>query len=357
MNFYYSISKLKQKLILKNFEILYRYNKINPPNFVVWDSTKKCNLDCIHCGSQRDSGKELNTKEVKDVIDQLVLFGVKNFQITGGEPLLRTDFIEILTYANKKGLNTSFASNGYYIDESKAKSISKANVSLIQISVDGPKDIHNSIRKNPKSFGKATNAIKLLKRYSDSKITVATTGMPQNIDTLVQLKDILVSLNIDFWDIGTVMPAGKAKDTPSLFLSKEQFDYLMNFIIDSKKEINIEIGENFPYLGKFDKKIRKNPKICPVGILSCCIGVDGHIRGCPDQPDTDSYREGNIRTETVEEIWKKGFRRYRKRSILKEDKRCSLCVYKNDCFGGCWVMRGSNLHCILNYTGHPPTNS
>ena len=349
MNFFYSLSKLKQKLFLKNFDILYRIGKINPPRFVVWDSTKRCNLDCIHCGSKGDYKKELNTQEIKDLLDQLVVFGVENFQITGGEPLLRDDFIELLIYANKKGLNTSFATNGYFIDKNKAKSISKANVSLIQISIDGTKNIHNSIRKDSKSFDNAINAIKLLKDYSDSKISVATTVMPQNIDRLAQLKMMLISLDIDFWNIGTIMPVGKAKDTPSLFLSKEQFSHLINFVIETKKHINIEIGENFPYLGNFDKKIRKNPKICPVGILSCCIGVDGYIRGCPDQPDTDFYREGHIQTESFEEIWINGFKRYRNRKILEEDKKCSACNHRTDCFGGCWVMREDNLQCILDY--------
>jgi len=350
MNFYYSISKLRQKLLLKNIEILYRRNKINPPNFVVWDSTKRCNLDCIHCGSQENQQKELNTKEIEDVLDQLASFGVRNFQITGGEPLLREDFIEVVNYAAKKGLNTSFASNGYYIDEDKVKSVSKANVSLIQISIDGIKEVHNSIRKNQESFDKAINAIELLKKHSDAKIGVSTVVMPQNIDTLGQLEGTLISLNIDFWNIGTVMPVGKAKDNTSLFLSKEQFSCLMRFIIDSKKAINIEIGENFPYLGKWEKAIRRTPKICPIGIFSCCIGVNGHIRGCPDQPDTDYYREGNIQTETFKEIWEKAFERYRNRDILREDKKCSVCNHKSNCFGGCWVMRENNLQCILSYT-------
>ncbi|MBU1063042.1 radical SAM protein [Patescibacteria group bacterium] len=349
MSFYYSLFKLKQELFLKNFGILFQLGKINSPTSVVWDSTRRCNLDCIHCGSQGNYEKELSLEEIINILGQLSLFGVKNFQITGGEPLLRADFIEVLAYANEKGLITSFATNGYYIDENKAKSISKANVSLIQISIDGTKDIHNSIRKNPKSFSKAVNAIKLLKSHSDSKISVATTVMPQNINSLAQLRGILISLDIDLWNIGTVMSVGKAKNNPSLFLSKEQFNRLINFIIDSKKEINIEIGENFPYLGKFDKKIRRTPKMCPIGILSCCIGVDGHVRGCPDQPDTDLYREGRIQTETFEEIWKKGFKRYRNRRIIEEDKKCFICNHRTDCWGGCWVMRENNSQCILDY--------
>jgi len=111
MSFYYSLFKLKQELFLKNFGILFQLGKINPPTSVVWDSTRRCNLDCIHCGSQGNYEKELNLEEIRNILGQLSLFGVKNFQITGGEPSLRADFIEVLAYANEKGLITSFATN------------------------------------------------------------------------------------------------------------------------------------------------------------------------------------------------------------------------------------------------------
>lgn len=350
MNFHYLLSKLKQKLFLKNFDILYKQGIVNPPSIVIWDSTRKCNLDCVHCGAKESDYKiELNTEEIKRIINELSALGVKNFQITGGEPLLRNDFIEILIYAKKKGLTTNFATNGWHIDENKAELISNAKVSLVQISIDGPENIHNFIRKNIQSFREAIKAVKLLKKRSKSKITVSTIVMPQNLESLNRLRDILASLKIDFWNIGTVMPIGKAKDNPSLFLSKKQFKQLMEFIINSKKVINIDVGENFPYLGSFEKKIRKSPKICPVGILYCCIGVNGYVRGCPDQPDNDFYREGNLRTEKFEDIWKKGFKRYRNRDIIKKDKKCSICDYKNDCFGGCYVMRENNLHCVLDH--------
>jgi len=348
MSFYYSLLRLRQKSFLESIDLLYAHGKVNPPNTVVWDSTKKCNLDCIHCGSEGNYGGELSTEEIKSIIDQLSSFGVEHFQITGGEPTLRTDFIDISTYAGKRGLKTSFASNGYSIDEDKAKSISKADVSLIQISIDGTEGIHNSIRKNPESFERAINAINLLKKHTNAKITASTIVMPQNIKSLPELKSILKSLKISFWNIGTVMPVGKAKNNQSLFLSGEQFRYLLQFIIDSRKDIRVELGENYPYLLRYDASVRKSPKFCPVGILYCCIGTDGHVRGCPDQPDTSFYREGDLKTETFEDIWRARFQRYRTRQIIKEDEKCSSCDNKADCFGGCWVMRERDLHCIFD---------
>lgn len=284
-----------------------------------------------------------------NIIDQLAVFGVRHLQITGGEPLLRDDFLEVLDYARKRGMVISFTSNGYFIDENKARSIANIGVSLIQVSIDGTKDVHNYIRQDEESFDRAINAIKLLKHYSDHQISVATTVMPQNIHSLIELRRKLAGLNIDLWNIGIVMPVGKAKDNPSLLLSKEQFSNLMRFVVDAKKLINIEVGENFPFLGTWEKLVRQTPKICPIGIISCCIGASGYIRGCSDQPDTDYYRVGNIKVDLFREIWSRAFKRYRSRDIMTVDNKCSKCNNKDDCYGGCWVMRENNSHCILSY--------
>jgi radical SAM protein with 4Fe4S-binding SPASM domain len=246
-------------------------------------------------------------------------------------------------------MKTGFTTNGYYIDRNVAQSIKEANISFVQISIDGTKETHNNIREDEQSFNRAIEAIRLIKEICSIPVTVATTVMPQNLNELPLLTALLISLGVNNWNIGTVMPVGKAKDRESLFLSKSEFIQLLNFIINSKKKINIEITENFPYLGKYDVKIRRRSKICPIGILSCCIGYNGNVRGCPDQPDIPYYQEGNILTKNFATIWQEGFKRYRERIIFIEDKKCFACKYKTDCYGGCWVMRENNYQCILNY--------
>jgi radical SAM protein with 4Fe4S-binding SPASM domain len=329
-----------------------------PPHSVLWDSTRKCNLDCIHCAARDAYERELTTEEAKTLIDTLSEMRVSCFRVTGGEPLMRKDMLGILSYAKEKGLTTSLATNGYMVDEKKAEEIVNTGVSLVQVSIDGTTSIHNSVRNDQRSFDKAIRAVGYLKESSCPKVSVSTTVMPCNLETLKDLKEILIEKKVDFWNIGTVMPAGKAKDKPELYLNPEKFRTLMDFIASSKKEIEIDLGENFPFLGEYEEKIRKRPLICPAGIMSCCVGVDGHARGCPDQKDSVSNREGNILEESFADIWAKGFTRYRSRELLKSDNRCSSCASKNACFGGCYVMRESGMQCINDYLQNcPKTNS
>jgi radical SAM protein with 4Fe4S-binding SPASM domain len=345
MGFYYFWNQLKQRLLLRNFTLLYKNNRVPPPSFVVWDATKCCNLDCIHCSSVDLEGNELDLIEIMTILDQVAAAGVRRLQITGGEPLLREDLFRVIHYAAVKKFSVSLASNGYFIDEEKAELLVKAGISLVQVSIDGPSDIHNAIRGDVESFIKAVEAVRALKKQSEIHVGVATTVMPQNLSSLPELQSILVPLKVDFWSLGVVMPAGKAKDNPALFLDPEQFHTLLDFIPRARHRIHVELVENYPYLGKLDSLIRRYPKICPAGILSCCIGVDGWLRGCPDQEDTEHFREGDLRQDRFNDLWQCKFHRYRDQSVLLNDPQCGQCTDAVSCRGGCWVMREKNLHC------------
>jgi radical SAM protein with 4Fe4S-binding SPASM domain len=345
----YSFARFRQDMFLRAFCVLSEHGKATPPHSVVWDSTRKCNLSCIHCAARDTYERELTSAEAKALIDTLSDMKVSSFQVTGGEPLMRKDMLEILSYAAEKGLKTSLATNGFLVDEKMADAIVETGVSLVQVSIDGTERAHNHIRNDDQSFEKAVSAVRCLKESSCPQVSVASTVMPSNLESLNDLKGILIDLGVDFWNIGTVLPAGKARDKPELFLTKEQFRLLLDHIVSSKEDIEIDLGENFPFLGEYEEIIRKRPLICPAGILSCCVGVDGHVRGCPDQQDSEKNREGSILEDGFRDIWAKGFTRYRRREILKTDARCSACASRNACFGGCHVMRESGLHCIKDF--------
>ena len=142
------------------------------------------------------------------------------------------------------------------------------------------------------------------------------------------------------------MPIGRAENA-GMSLEGEPLSSLFSFAGKHRRgKPRIYIGENLTFLGGWERRLRSSPMICPVGFLACCIGVDGHVRGCPEMPDTAANREGSILGQSLSQIWQSGFGRYRRREILAADRECAACEWKNDCFGGCWVMRTGNRHCI-----------
>lgn len=345
MGLLYSLNRIRQRLFLRNFYLLHKNYRIPPPGFVVWDATKHCNLKCIHCSSEDTGGNELDLIEIMTILDQVAAAGVRRLQITGGEPLLREDLIRVIGHAVSKKLTVSLASNGYFLDDMMAGLLADAGVSSVQISLDGSGEVHNIIRGDSDSFNRAVGGIRALKKHLEVKVGVSTTVMPQNLATLTELQSTLVSLKVDFWSLGTVIPAGKARLNPALALTPAQFTILIDFIRTARRKIHVEFVENFPYLGKLDSKIRRSPKLCPAGIISCCIGVDGWLRGCPDQGDNTHFREGNLHEDEFSDTWQRAFRRYRDPEITKNDAKCRRCTDLEKCRGGCWVMREQNYHC------------
>lgn len=346
-NLRYSFASFKNKVFFDDFNsALKKQGRAFPPVYVLWDCSRNCNLHCVHCGATKEKySKEISSEEIKKVIDELSALKVRFFAVTGGEPLLRKDLLEILFYAHEKGIKTGIASNGYLIDRKTAEQIKLAGVSSIQISLDGAMHSHNRIRGNNESFQRAVNSIKFLKEAGIPVVSVATTVTPANLNELPELMDILTDLNVRLWRLCVVMPIGRAEDL-DFSLSSAQLKQFFCFVKSNKSKIEIKIGENLPFLADFEKQLRKKPLLCPVGFTACCIGVDGNVRGCPEQPDTEENREGSVLKKSFAEIWKNGFKKYRSREILFKDKKCAECKKKLDCFGGCWVMRRNNQHCI-----------
>jgi len=343
---HYFLSKLELLGFRRSFSFSYELGSILPPKFVIWDCTRRCNLDCEHCGAKKEKySKELTTQQVKDLVKKLSDYKVKSFVVTGGEPLLRQDLFEVFSFAKKKGLKTGLATNGFFVDENNSKTIADIFDS-VQISLDGTQKLHNKIRGNKESFQKAINAIHLLKKNDCKQITISSVITPSNITEIEKIGEIIKKLDVNIWKIVSVMPIGKVEQNNSLYLNQQEFLKLLNFIKVNKKSLKIEFGENLGYLGKYDREVRSEPFFCPVGFLSCCIGVNGNVRGCPEQPDIPEFREGNILEKDFSEIWGKGFKKYRNKKFL-QDETCKQCKFKNDCNGGCWVMKLKNINCSV----------
>jgi radical SAM protein with 4Fe4S-binding SPASM domain len=355
-NLRYEFAKLRTDYYLGGMQDRYKAGKtVPPPSYVIWDCTRRCNLNCLHCGAVKEKyAHELTTEQIKGILDQLTVSKAGMFAVTGGEPLLRKDLPEVLAHAQQRGLKTGIATNGFLLDHAAAEWIKDIGVQSVQISLDGPEETHNRIRGNAQSFERALQAIELLIRFEVPLISVATTITTNNLDEIEGLRKLLLRLGVKLWRLAVVMPIGRAQ-IKNTYPDGNQLAWLLNYIKENDaKELHIYLGENLTFLGDWERRIRNGPAICPIGFTACCIGVDGHVRGCPEQPDTDENREGSLLETSFQEIWQRGFRRYRRREILGMDEKCAGCASKYDCYGGCWVMRSEGQHCIHDMLGQVP---
>ena len=122
---------------------------------VVWNSTKACNLRCIHCyytAKAEPDTRELSTDEAKAFIDDLADFDVPVLLFSGGEPLMREDLCELGAYAVAQGLRTVISTNGTLIGQASARKIAQAGFSYVGISLDGIGETNDRFRGVEGSF-------------------------------------------------------------------------------------------------------------------------------------------------------------------------------------------------------------
>ena len=107
---------------------------------VAWETTRNCNLNCIHCRAAATRGPysgELDTASALRLIDQIAEVAKPIIILTGGEPLLREDIFEIATYGNAKGMRMVMAPNGTLVTREVADKMFEAGIQRISISLDG----------------------------------------------------------------------------------------------------------------------------------------------------------------------------------------------------------------------------
>jgi radical SAM protein with 4Fe4S-binding SPASM domain len=340
--------RIKRKALIAGFSTMRRLGKTPSPKTVIWECTLSCTMECLHCGSgHRDTpGDELSTNEISAIIRDLSCLGVMRFLVTGGEPLLRADLLEVLHRAKASSMETGFSTNGSRVSSENISDIVRVADS-IQVSVDGMVKTHDALRRTPGAYEGAVNALKLLKTHGCRQTCMTSIISALNIQELEDLYEV-ARKNADLWRIGTVMPIGRAAGNESLNLSDSQLRSLLDFIIEKMDDrFPILIGENLGYLGDYyDRKIHRDDFFfCGAGIISCCIGADGLVRGCPELPPEGEFITGDLRREKFEDIWEKGFSQYRDEEFSNIYPECMECPDLELCGGGCQVMNLKGLHC------------
>lgn len=135
--------------------------------------TYRCNLNCIHCyckGSE-DKGKELNTTGWKKILDEIQKEGCVYLTFSGGEPLIRGDFLELYAYAKKKGFIISIFTNGQEFRPEHLDYFIKSPPFSIEITLNGiTKPTYEAITQVEGSFEKVMSTIRELKKRGLSLI-------------------------------------------------------------------------------------------------------------------------------------------------------------------------------------------
>jgi MoaA/NifB/PqqE/SkfB family radical SAM enzyme len=162
---------------VKDFEIAMRlFIKRGLPVNLIYFVTSTCNLLCTHCfyWEQLNKAKnELSLDEIEKITRSLP--NLLSVSLTGGEPYLRPDLPDIAAAfeTNSNARNIQIPSNGLLVEKTVSRleqllqKVRRARV-CTGVSLDGPEDIYNRIRQNPKSFARAVETLAEMKKLKAS---------------------------------------------------------------------------------------------------------------------------------------------------------------------------------------------
>lgn len=321
-----------------------------------WECTLRCNLNCVHCGSdcKHDSLKaDMPLTDFTRVLDEVALvMKPENIIVvtTGGEVLLRKDIIECGREITKRGFFWRMVTNGMLLTPQMLRDLMNAGLGGIAVSLDGLEDDHNWMRGNPKSFERVVGAINALAQTSEDSLfwDVITCVNKHNINDLPRIKDFVISLGVKHWRVVTVFPSGRAKEHHDLQLDREQLRMVFDFIVSTSKEGRIHLSYGCEgFLGTYENEIRDYQYFCQAGVNVASILHDGSISGCLSI--RSKYDQGNIYHDSFIDVWTNRFQDYRDVSWKKKGA-CQNCEAWRWCEGNGMHLRDNDGNLILcNY--------
>ena len=325
---------------------------------VVWNITRTCNLKCVHCYNDSGAGKSCNditTGDAKVVLDDLADFGVPSVLFSGGEPLMRPDLFELISYAVSKGLRTVISTNGTLITAKVAQKIKDCGVSYVGISLDGIGQINDKFRGVEGAFDKAVEGVRNCMALG-IRIGLRLTLTQKNIEDLEGLFSFFEAENIERACFYHFVPSGRGKVISDEDLTHAQTRAAIDMILAETKRLK-EMGRKTDILTVdnhvdgvylYLKLLKEDPAraetvwklltwngggMSSSGIGIGCIDFDGKVHA---NQFWYHYELGDIHEKKFSQIWTnpdepllKGLRN--RREYVKG--RCKLCKFFDACGG------------------------
>lgn len=323
---------------------------------VAWNITRTCNLNCIHCYSSSENKKyqnELTTEEAKAFIKNISGFKVPVLLFTGGEPLIRPDFFELIEYCKECGIRVTISTNGTLITKDVAKRLKKTGVGYVGISLDGMKEINDKFRRKEGAFEFALQGIRNCVEV-EQKVGLRFTLNKHNMNELYYIFELLENENVDRICFYHLVYSGRGSNMMREDISHEQTRQAMDLIIEKtldyqnrgiKKEILMVDNHSdgvYLFLWLLKNKPNLADKVLSLlkinggnrsGMAFSNVDSTGNVHA--DQ-FTQHHTLGNLRDRSFSEIWTddsipllKGLRN--RKTMIKG--RCSKCMWFDICNG------------------------
>jgi len=325
---------------------------------VVWNTTNRCNLECVHCYAGAESepkAGELTTAEGKRLLDDLADYGAPVVLFSGGEPMVREDLAELVAYAADAGIRPVLSTNGTLLTADRARELKEAGLAYAGVSVDGLAERNDEFRGVDGAFRAAVEGIETCLEVG-LKTGLRYTVTRQNVDDLDGVVDLLSDVGLDRFCFYHLSYSGRGETLDSVDLDTAERREVVTRICDrtleahrSGDEIETLLVGNYAdaaYIVEYAcrefgddaarrvyERLQRNGGD-PTGERVAAVDCLGNVH--PTQ-FWRTYSLGNVRDRPFSDIWEDEdnplLRAIRNRPGNLTGK-CADCRYKGICRGG-----------------------
>ncbi|RQG90408.1 TIGR04347 family pseudo-SAM/SPASM protein [Natrarchaeobius chitinivorans] len=325
---------------------------------VVWNATRRCNLYCSHCYAAAETTPatgEFTTAEAKRFLDELADYGAPVILFSGGEPLVRSDLVELVAHAADRGLRPVLSSNGTLLTPEKATALRDAGLEYAGISVDGLPERNDRFRGHDGAFDAAVSGIEHC-LDAGLKTGLRYTITEANAADLEGVVDLLVDVGVDRFCFYHLDYGGRGGEIIDADLSpsakREAVSRLCDLTLDYHdrgEEIETLLVGNYAdaaFLVEYaletfgEERARAVYEYLernggdPTGERIADVDYQGNVH--PNQ-FWQGYSLGNVRDRPFGDIWEDESNPLLSALRNRESHltgRCSRCQYQSICRGG-----------------------
>jgi radical SAM protein with 4Fe4S-binding SPASM domain len=299
-----------------------------------FELTFRCNLNCLHCYIAEDAEKrELSYSEIVRILDEIQEAGCLWLTVTGGEPLLRDDFLDIYAYIKKKGFLVNIFTNGALITPEIADYLEEYAPHMIEVTLHGiTEEVYEGITRVKGSFRKCMEGIQIvLKR--NLPLTLKTVGMTLNRNQISKIKEYVEGLGkVEYRFDSIIVPKlNGSKEPCKLRLSAEEIIAIEYSDKDMKQEWKACLERGCDWW---------EPEMlfrCKEGLFN--INPYGELQFCYSMRDANyDLRQGTFKKGFSYLVAKNNSARFKTNSACKDCKIWSLCA---TCPGRAWLETGN----------------
>lgn len=322
-----------------------------PPDRVSVNVTLRCNLTCTMCTTCYDA-PELSTREIKDIIDQTAAWGVEVFNPLGGEPFLRLDMEEILAYAVSKGFYVTVTTNGTLLSKGRARKLAAIPPDRLHLnlSLDG-NAVSNDIVRGKGNWARAIAGYENVRRAdaeagnSRRKILANTILHAANLDHFEAVLDEQAALGFDGVRVLNLFRQGDdaPPEASNLWFRDRHLPRLRAVAeaLARRAEAPPTGGyqiqnppEELRFIPRYyTEALQPLDAPCWAGWKELYINADGAAIMCDGQLDFLAGTFGNVREQTLQELW---------HSPALKARRAVVKTCSTPCIQDCYLRRSSD---------------